>query len=171
VRQILAALPPPFPAPILLVQHIARGFTAGFARWLDRSVPSRVIVAEHGQRIESATVYVAPDDVHLGLGTGRRIVLSQGAPIGNLRPSANHLFQSAAHLGPRLAAVILTGMGRDGISGLAAVRNAGGRIVAQDEATSVVYGMPGEARAANLVDVVLPLQGIARQLTQWCGAG
>lgn len=169
VRRILSQLSPSFPAPILLVQHITRGFTAGFASWLDRNTPLRVGVALHRQRLEPGRVYVAPDDRHLGIGPGRTIAVSAAAPIGNLRPSANHLFESAAGFGPRHAAVILTGMGRDGVGGLAAVKAAGGRVIAQDAATSIIYGMPREARAANLVDLVMPLHAIARQLSTWCG--
>lgn len=169
VRRILAGLSPLFPAPILLVQHIAVGFTAGFATWLDRACALKVKLAIDGESVQAGIVYVAPDNRHLGLGPSRAIALSGGPPIHNMRPSANHLFRSAAFIGSRHAAVILTGMGRDGVEGLAAVKAAGGRVIAQDEATSIVYGMPGEARAANLVDHVMPLHAIARQLSLWCG--
>jgi two-component system chemotaxis response regulator CheB len=169
VRRILSGLTSSFPAPILLVQHIAVGFTEGFAKWLDRACALSVRVAGHGEQLEPGTVYIAPDNRHLGLGGRGTIALSNAQAIHNMKPSANHLFRSAAHLGARHAAVILTGMGRDGVEGLAAVKAAGGRVIAQDESTSIVYGMPGEARAANLVDLVMPLHGIARQLSQWCG--
>jgi two-component system chemotaxis response regulator CheB len=93
--------------------------------------------------------------------------LSAAAPVGSFRPSATHLFQSAAAaFGGRTVAVILTGMGDDGVAGLRAVHSAGGLVIAQDEGTSVVYGMPREAARAGVVNVVLPLPEIAQRLVE-----
>ncbi len=165
LQRILNDLPPEFPAPVLVVQHIARGFTAGLADWLAASSPLQVKVAEHGDLLTPRTVFVAPDDRHLGLADGGRVAVLATATVGGFRPSASVLFESAArHAGSRVAAVILTGMGSDGVAGLAAVRAAGGHVIAQDETTSVVHGMPGAAVEAGVVDRVLPLGEIAGHL-------
>lgn len=163
--EILSALPPDFPVPIVVVQHIAEDFVAGLAQWLTASCNLHVKIAEDGERLLPRTAYLAPDDRHLGVGTGLRALLSSAPAIGGFRPSASFLFQSAAAIcGKSLLSVILTGMGRDGVAGLHAVRGAGGRVIAQDEATSAVYGMPREAAAEGVVDLVLPLQEIAPRL-------
>ncbi len=163
---ILSDLPGDFRAPILLVQHVAHGFAEGFARWLDGASPLQVKVAEPGEPLMAGVVYVAPDGTHLGVARGRAAVeLSNEPPIGGFRPSANHLFRSvAASFGPFVTAVILSGMGRDGADGLVEVARAGGRVIAQDEATSVVFGMPGAAHEAGVVDLTLPLGGVAGTL-------
>jgi two-component system, chemotaxis family, protein-glutamate methylesterase/glutaminase len=113
------------------------------------------------------TVYVAPDDRHLGVTSGGDVVLSGSAPVGGFRPSATYLFESVAgDFGPAATAVILTGMGEDGVEGLRAVRRAGGRIIAQDQASSIVWGMPGAAVGAGLPDFVLPPEEIAARLVR-----
>ncbi len=164
LRDLLAALPASFPVPILVVQHIARGFVAGLAQWLDGETALDVRVARDGEAALPGTVYIAPDDRHLGVSGGHtvRVALSDAPPVGTFRPSASHLFESAGRaLGRALVAVILTGMGDDGVSGLRVARGLGGEVVAQDEETSVIYGMPREAARAGVVDVVLPLPEIA----------
>lgn len=165
VHQILADLPADFPVSILLVQHMSRGFMDGFAAWLDTAGPLHVQVAGDGQLLEPATVYVAPDDLHLGVAQRSRIALAGAPAINGFRPSANHLFASVAdQFGRAAVAVMLTGMGDDGCTGLAAVRREGGRILVQDEKTSVVFGMPGAAVQAGLADSTLPLPDIAPTL-------
>ncbi len=167
LQQILQALPRDFPVPMLAVQHIASGFTAGLAEWLNASCDLRVKLAEDGEPLRERTVYLAPDDRHLGLTRHGRIALSDAPAILGFRPSATHLFESvAAALGPGVVAAILTGMGADGVAGLSAVRAAGGVVIAQDEGSSVVYGMPREAVAAGVVDLVLPLHEIAAHLQE-----
>ena len=171
IRTILAELPHNFPAPILVVQHIARGFTAGLAHWLAGDTPLRVKLAELGERAEPGTVYIAPDDRHLGCQLDpageMRLVLDNGAPVGAFRPSASYLFQSTAEsLGAGVLAVILTGMGDDGVAGLRAVKARGGRVLAQDEASSVIYGMPREAARAGVVDAMLGVNAMARRLVE-----
>lgn len=161
LARVFADLPGQFPVPILVVQHIARGFVSGFASWLNGSCPLQVKVAEDGELLQPSTVYLAPDDAHLGLDTHFRVRHDHSAPINGFRPSATFLFQSVAKVvGPASVSAILTGMGQDGVAGLVAVKQAGGRIVAQDEASSVVFGMPGAAVAEGLADRVLPLAGI-----------
>jgi two-component system chemotaxis response regulator CheB len=167
LQRILSELPRDFPVPILVVQHIAAGFEEGLAHWLAGSCSFHVTVAEHHEPLTARTVYLARNGAHLGVDRSGRAVLSAAPPIGGFRPAATHLFASAARAyGASLVSVILTGMGRDGVDGLAAVRAGGGRVLAQDEATSVVYGMPREAAAAGFVDAVLPLPEIATRLTE-----
>lgn len=167
LRQVLGALPRDFAAPILVVQHIAKGFVEGFAAWLDSSSALSVRVARHGESLEPGTAYVAPDDAHLTVTREGLIALVRGAPLGGFRPSATALFESVARAyGEQCAAVILTGMGRDGVDGLRAVHVAGGYVLAQDERTSVVWGMPGAALAAGVVDLELPLDAIAPRLRE-----
>jgi two-component system chemotaxis response regulator CheB len=165
VHQILSDLPADFPVSILLVQHMSHGFMDGFAAWLDTAGPLRVQVASDGQLLEPATLYIAPDDLHLGVAQRSRIALAGAPPIQGFRPSASHLFASVAdQFGRAAIAVMLTGMGDDGCTGLAAVRREGGRILVQDEKTSVVFGMPGAAVQAGLADSTLPLPDIAPTL-------
>jgi two-component system chemotaxis response regulator CheB len=165
LHAILSTLPANFPVPIMVVQHIAEGFVAGLAQWLTASCNLHVKVAEQEERLLPRTVYLAPDDRHLGVRAGLHAVLSNAPAIGGFRPSATFLFQSAATVcGKSLLAIILTGMGRDGVAGLHAVRRAGGRVIAQDEATSAVYGMPREAVSEGVTDTVLPLQQITPRI-------
>jgi two-component system chemotaxis response regulator CheB len=165
LQRILNQLPADCAAPILVVQHIAEGFVAPLASWLNEGCDLRVRVAEEGEMLSPRTVYLAPDGLHLGVTTSGRVELSAAPPIGGHRPSGTHLFISAARsYGNRLTAVILTGMGRDGVDGLRHVKASGGWVVAQDEASSVVYGMPGEAAREGLVDVVLPPDDIGPHL-------
>ena len=168
LARILSELPGDFPLPVLAVQHIARGFVEGFAAWLNTFGALRAKVAEDGEALRSRTVYIAPDDRHLGLADRSTIALSSAAPVGGFRPSASFLFESVGRaFGSSAVAVILTGMGQDGVEGLQALRAAGGRVIAQDEETSVVFGMPGAAVDAGLVDLTLPLGAVALRLREF----
>lgn len=159
--QVLSRLPADLPAPILVVQHIAEGFVPGLASWLNALSPLPVKVAEPGEPVEPGRVYLAPDGAHLGLNGRLSIRLSNEPPLGGFRPSGSFLFESVARASGRAAlGVILTGMGRDGVEGLRVLRESGGRVIAQDEASSVVYGMPGAAVEEGLADHVLPLEAI-----------
>jgi two-component system chemotaxis response regulator CheB len=172
VQQVIANLPADFPLAILLVQHLAPGFVDGFASWLDTAGPLRVRVASDQEPLQPGTVYVAPDARHLGVAGHLRIALAEAPPINGFRPSANHLFASvASELGRSAVALMLTGMGDDGCKGLAALRRAGGRILVQDEQTSIVFGMPGAAIEAGLADLTLPLQDIAATLRSLVAPG
>lgn len=168
LARILSELPGDFPLPILVVQHIASGFVEGFAAWLNTAGGLRVKVAEHGEPLAPRTVYLAPDDGHLGIAPGRNtIVVSRTGPIGGFRPSATYLFESVAKaFGAAAISVVLTGMGRDGVEGLRAMRAAGARVIAQDQETCVVFGMPGAAIESGVVDVTLPLGAIALRLRE-----
>jgi len=167
LRDLLGALPPTFAVPVLIVQHISKGFVGGLVNWLAANTKLQVRVATATDTARGGVVYVAPDDQHLGIRQDGRILLSSTPAVGSFRPSATHLFQSAAAAyGGTMIAVILTGMGDDGVSGLRAVHAAGGLIIAQDEATSVVFGMPREAARAGVVSTVLPLPEIAPRLIE-----
>src|SRR5690606_28992989 len=112
LRRLLMDLPRTLPVPILIVQHIARDFTAGFAEWLAGSCALPVRLAVDGERLAPGVVCVAPDNVHLGITREGRIALSSAPPVAGFRPSATHLFESAGSAyGPRLLAIVLTGMG------------------------------------------------------------
>jgi two-component system chemotaxis response regulator CheB len=165
LQTVLAALPEGFPVPVLAVQHLSRGFVAVLARWLDSATALRVKVAEAGERLLPGVVYLAPDDLHLGVTPDGSVDLSAAPPREGFRPSASHLFRSAsAAYGDALLAVILTGMGSDGVHGLREAHAAGALVLAQDEASSVIYGMPREAVQAGVVGGVLPLHAIGPRL-------
>ena len=165
LQRILADLPADLPVPILVVQHIAHGFTGGLADWLGASCGLRVKVATPNEPLAPRTVFLAPDDRHLGVGDGQRIAVLDAPPVAGFRPSASFLFESAARaFGSAMAAVILTGMGSDGVAGLGAVRAEGGYVIAQDGGSCVVNGMPGAAVEAGVVDAVLAPEDIAIRL-------
>jgi two-component system, chemotaxis family, protein-glutamate methylesterase/glutaminase len=161
--ELLGALPRSFPIPILVAQHITVGFAEGLARWLDASVPLPVHIACAGERPERG-VWLAPDDAHMLLDPSGKLALRTGIPSDRNVPSGDELLRSiAARLGPDAVSVVLTGMGRDGADGTAAVRAAGGFTIAQDEATSAIFGMP-RAAAEGGVDRVLSLTEIGVEL-------
>ena len=171
LRTIFSQLDANFPLPILVVQHIAKGFTEGLAHWLAGGSALRFRIAESGEPLRAGTVYFAPDGRHLGVRRDHlhvlRIQLDDGPPLGTFRPSATHLFRSCAEqLGRNVLALILTGMGDDGVQGLRDVHRAGGRVMAQDEASSVIFGMPREALLAGVVHDVVPLDDVARRLRE-----
>ncbi len=162
LSSMLAALPKSFPAPVLVCQHISTGFTEGLARWLSSSTAMAVVEAVDGAVMSAGTVYVAPSGAHLKVGPGATLMLDDGPALMGFRPSCDALLSSAAELFQKRAiGVILTGMGRDGALGLREIRQRGGRTIAQDEASCVVFGMPREAIALGAAEEVLPLAEIA----------
>ncbi len=162
---LLSGLPKNFPLPILVVQHITAGFTEGLASWLESVCPLPVNVVRENALLAPGKVYLAPDDRHLVTASRALVTPNADPPMGGFRPSGTALFESVARdFGPSTIAIILTGMGEDGVVGLRAVDAAGGRIIAQDEPTSVVFGMPGAAIAAGLARSILPLDSIAPYL-------
>ena len=166
LSQLLGELPASFPIPILLVQHIAGSFVDGFASWLDSTIELSARVAEDGEFTQPGTVYVAPRNRHLSLTPGMRVALSDEPATSGFRPSANHLFQKCAQvLGSRCIGIVLTGMGNDGVEGLAALHAKGGLTIVQNEETSIVFGMPGAAVAVGVADAILPIEKIAGHLT------
>jgi len=158
-----------FPLPVLLVQHITGAFLAGFVSWLDGVCPLPVSVAEEGEVPEPGQVYVAPADRHLCL-AGACLHLGQGEAICSQRPSGTVLFESMARSQAHESlAVLLTGMGADGAQGMKAVRDAGGYTIAQDEESSVVYGMPGSAVELDAVCESLPIDDLAARVLDLVG--
>jgi two-component system, chemotaxis family, protein-glutamate methylesterase/glutaminase len=165
LQRLLSELPGDFPTPVLVVQHITPGFTQGLADWLNSTCDLHVKVAEPGELLRPHFVYLAPDDRHLGVTKRDTVAVSDSAPVGGFRPAGTYLFDSVAAIySSSVTAVILTGMGQDGVEGLRSIRRAGGRIFAQDEKSSVVWGMPGAAAAAGLPDLILPLEEIVARL-------
>ncbi|MEW5734041.1 MAG: chemotaxis protein CheB [Thermodesulfobacteriota bacterium] len=165
IQQILSGLGPAFPAPILVAQHMSRGFVQGFARYLAETTGVTVSVARQGEALAPGRVYLAPDDFHLLALPGLRASISDKPPVDGHRPSATVLFESVArHYGPSAVGVLLTGMGGDGARGLSALRAAGGFTICQDSDTSLVFGMPKKAVELNAARLVLPLSRIAPEL-------
>lgn len=163
---ILRQLPASFPLPILIVQHITEGFGAGLARWLDQQTCLVVSLANHGDELKPGHVLVAPDNYHMKVNNMGLVALSSEPPLHSVRPSANYLFHSVAQVyGATAAGLVLTGMGVDGAEGLLAMRQAGAYTIAQDEKSSVIFGMPAAAIALGAARQICPLEGIAGALT------
>jgi two-component system, chemotaxis family, protein-glutamate methylesterase/glutaminase len=165
LQTILSELPADFRVPILVVQHIAPGFVRGFAEWLDRCTKLRVRVAMQNEAIVPGGIYVAPDGWHMRVSAVGTISLSGEPPENGLRPSVSSLFRSlAATYGQQALGVLLTGMGKDGAEELRLIKEKGGITIAQDEESSVVYGMPGEAIRLGGATYVFPTARIAGAL-------
>jgi two-component system chemotaxis response regulator CheB len=163
IADILTGLGDKPAAPILVVQHMAAGFVAGFAKWLSNTAGFPVQVATAGTTAKPGEVYLAPDDRHMGINGRGQIVLDDGPLEEGFRPSADFLFRSAAvNRGAATLAVLLTGMGRDGAAGLAELKHAGALTIAQDEASCVVFGMPREAILRGAATYVLAPASIAQ---------
>ena len=168
LMRILQQLPSDYPLPILITQHISRGFTKGFVHWLDSVSSLRVKIAEPGELLRKNTAYVAAEDKHLGVASKRTVDVSDLPPIAGYRPSATYLFRSVARaFGDSAIGVILTGMGEDGVDGLRSIHEAGGKVFAQDKESCVVYGMPGAAIEQGVVDRQMTVDGIAREISKY----
>lgn len=165
LQTILSGLPRDFPVPVLIVQHIASGFVQGFVEWLAQSSGFPVDVAADGEHLLPGHAYVAPDGFHMRVGMGPRVTLSQEAPDNGLRPSVSSLFRSVAHVfGRHAVGVLLTGMGKDGAEELKLLKDKGAVTLAQDKASAVVHGMPGEAIRLGAATYVLPPDRMAAML-------
>jgi len=166
--QVLREIPADFPVPMLIVQHIARGFGQGMVDWLRGATRLQVETAQTGDTPQVGRILVSPDDSHLGIGADGRVLLRPQAHARELCPSADILFESVARVfGQKALGVIMTGMGRDGVEGLKRLKAAGGRVLAQDERSCVVFGMPKEAITAGVVDQVVSLDQMATTITEW----
>ncbi len=173
IRQVLEPMPANCPA-IMITQHMPAGFTRSFVNRLDGLCAMQVHEAEDGQRVLPGHVYLAPGGVaHMKLarsGANYVVQLVDTEPVNRHKPSVDVLFQSAAEVAGRNAiGLILTGMGKDGAQGLLAMKNAGSLTFAQDEATSVVFGMPREALLIGATDIALPLNQISERLLASAG--
>jgi two-component system, chemotaxis family, protein-glutamate methylesterase/glutaminase len=165
LTRVLPLLPASLPVPVLLVQHMPPVFTRQFAQRLDRLCALTVVEAADGTPLAPGTVHIAPGDFHLTIGSSgaaRRTALNQAPPENFCRPAVDVLFRSAvAAYDGAVLGVVLTGMGSDGRVGAGQIREAGGSVIAQDQATSVVWGMPGAVTQAGFADEVVPLGRVA----------
>ncbi|WP_369217198.1 chemotaxis protein CheB [Streptomyces flavofungini] len=167
----LGALGPDFPVPLLLVQHLDPRHRTVLDEVLERRTELPVRLAVDGTAAAPGTVYIAPPDRHLLVGPDGVLELTSTEPVHFVRPSADRLFESAAHAyGPRTLACVLTGTGVDGAQGALAVRAAGGSVIAQDPGTAEFPGMPQAAVDTGAVDFVLPLEEIAAVVSGLVGA-
>jgi two-component system chemotaxis response regulator CheB len=168
--ELIPQFPADFPVPVVIVQHMPPLFTRLLSERLNTLSPLEVQEGKQGQRLQSGQVWIAPGDYHMTVGRkGTEFVLglNHDAQENSCRPAVDVLFRSVAHtFGANVLAVVLTGMGADGTQGSAKIREAGGKVIAQDEASSVVWGMPGSVVAANLADRVCPLSGIAHEVVR-----
>ncbi|WP_211467103.1 chemotaxis-specific protein-glutamate methyltransferase CheB [Collimonas silvisoli] len=165
LQTILASLPRDFPVPLLVVQHIARGFMAGMAEWLNHTTGRQIHIASYGTYPLPGHAYLAPDDFHMGIDADSRIVLTREEPENHLRPSVSFLFRSLAEAcGPGALGILLTGMGQDGAAELRLMKDKGAITIAQDQESSAVYGMPGVAVALGGATHVLAADKIADAL-------
>ena len=172
LHTILSGLPHDFRVPIVVVQHIAPGFLQGFVDWLGRSTHVPVRIATHGERLVSGQVYLAPDGLQIRLAATGHISLATGEPENGLRPSVSCLFRSVANAyGRQAVGVLLTGMGKDGAAELRLMKEKGSITIAQDEESSVVHGMPGEAIRLGGASYVLASNRIAAALTSLAHRG
>lgn len=169
LRRVMGALPAKLSIPVVIAQHMPKVFTAILAEHLSREgLPAKEAV--HGEILKAGHIYVAPGDQHLTV-TGTpghfRANLDQNPPVNFCRPAVDPLFESCARAaGKGLVALVLTGMGSDGRTGARFVRDAGGYTIVQDQATSVVWGMPGAVAEARLADMILPLEAIGPELSK-----
>lgn len=168
LAELVPQFPADFPVPIVIVQHMPAMFTRLLAARLNNLSPLQVEEGREGQKLERGRVWVAPGDYHMTVtrkGTGCVLSLNQDPPENSCRPAADVLFRSLAQaFGENVLGVVLTGMGSDGTRGAAVIREAGGAMLVQDEASAVVWGMPGSIVAAGLADRVCPLNGIAPEI-------
>jgi len=170
LRMIFQALPGDLSIPIVTVQHITPGFAQGFARWLDGETALQVRIAANGERVEPGCVLLAPDDTHLTVAPGGIVRLDRSEPVKGQRPSATRLFDSVAQAyGAASIGVVLTGMGDDGADGLENLKRAGGYVIAQNEESCVVFGMPKVAIERGVVNQVLPPDKIAQVFRHFDG--
>lgn len=166
VQLLLRSLPTAFPVPVLIVQHMSPGFIQGFAEWLAQECARPVMVASHGAQALPGHVYLGPDGRHMGIDRSGRIVLANGEVQYGLCPSVAALFRSTSKCyGASAAGVLLTGMGKDGAEELKLMRDCGAITFAQDEESSVIHGMPGEAIRLGAATHVLPPDRIGQMLT------
>lgn len=163
--RILRELPAPGPWPVLIVQHMSEGFLGGMCRWLAGVTGHQIELARDGARLEPGVVLVAPDAHHLEIRDGRSVLVDR-LPVSGHRPSVDVLFESLAQStgAQEVLAILLTGMGADGAHGLERLRRAGAITYAQDEASSVVYGMPKAAADRGAAQEILSLDAIAQRL-------
>jgi two-component system chemotaxis response regulator CheB len=171
LAHVIPMLPPNFPLPILIVQHMPPGFTRSLAKRLDEASEIRVAEAEHGMILEPGKAFMAPGGLHLGLTASNKdraeIILTQDPKINNCRPAVDYTLRSAIEIfGKQILAVILTGMGKDGLESCRELATRGGCILAQSAEGCIVYGMPKAIAQAGLANIVSPLDEIPKNLVR-----
>jgi len=170
LQVLIPKLPASLPIPVVIVQHMPPIFTKHLADRLNQLSPLEVREASSGDAVQAGRILIAPGDYHMVMrreGTAVRIGLNQGTHEHSCRPAVDVMFRSVAETyGPNVLAVVLTGMGQDGARGCGMIRDRGGRTLIQDEATSVVWGMPGAVAHAGAADKVLPLEKLAAEIVQ-----
>ncbi|HEY9670885.1 MAG TPA: chemotaxis-specific protein-glutamate methyltransferase CheB [Waterburya sp.] len=167
INELLAQLPSNFPIPVICIQHICFGFLQGFIDWLATSCRLPIQIAKPGEIPKSGTIYFPPEQQHLELDNQGRFTCSNSPPFDGHRPSVTVTFQSVAKFyGKATVGVLLTGMGRDGAEGMQCIAQAGGLTIAQDETTSVIFGMPKEAIDLGAAKLILPIHAIAPKLLE-----
>ncbi len=165
IQLILSELSKDITVPILIVQHIGKGFTEGMVEWLGQATKFPIHLGQHGERPLPGHVYFAPDDMHMGVNNKGQLTLSKDGPINGLRPSVSYLFLSVKNaFRERAVGVLLTGMGKDGAQELKMMKDCGAVTIAQDEESSVVFGMPGEAQKLNAATYVMSVNNIHKIL-------
>ncbi len=169
LQEILSALPADFPVPILMVQHIAIGFTEGMASWLAQKSPLQVVLAQNGVVPVAGTAYIAPDDMHMTVTRGGAIRLLNAPPEHSVRPSVSVFFRSLAQYhAKQTLAILLTGMGKDGSAELKQLKDNGATTIAQDKASCIVFGMSGEAVKLGGATYVMNPPEIINQMKHLC---
>ncbi len=170
LQEVLTRLPGSLPCPTVIVQHMPPGFTKSLAERLNTLSELTVKEASDNDRLVAGTVYIAPGDFHLTLrreASGTYVKLNKEPAIGGLRPAVDPMMVSVAETyGTKAVGVILTGMGHDGAKGMQAIKRLQGRTIAEDQSTSVVFGMPKAAIEAGVVDTILPLPQVAEGIVQ-----
>ncbi len=167
IQSLLSGISGDFSVPILLVQHMADGFIPGFADWLNRTSNLPVRIAEENESILPGNVYLAPSGSQMILRPGGRISCTKDAGEFGLCPSVSHLFLSASRVyGAKALAVLLTGMGRDGVAEMKILKDIGAVTIAQDQESSVVYGMPGEAARIGAATHILSPKRIVKEIVR-----
>jgi two-component system, chemotaxis family, protein-glutamate methylesterase/glutaminase len=167
LQTIFDSLPANFPLPIVCVQHISHGFLDGLIQWLNITSKLPIQIARSGEIPQSGNIYFPPEKKHLELNGQRQFVCSDAPPVAGHRPAVDVTFKSIARIyGRNGAAILLTGMGKDGAVGMQAIQQAGGLTIAQDRETSVIFGMPKEAIELGAAKHILPLTKIAAFLSE-----
>lgn len=170
LKAVFAQLPASLPVPVVVVQHMPPLFTKYLANSLDTKSPLQVEEGEEGRVLQPGQAWVAPGNYHMVVrrkGTAVQLRLNQNPPENSCRPAVDVLFRSVAEVyGPNVLGVVMTGMGHDGLVGCEAIRDAGGTVIVQDKASSVIWGMPGSVARAGLADATLPLNAIAPAIVE-----
>jgi two-component system chemotaxis response regulator CheB len=170
LQNIFSKLSPGLSVPIVVVQHITTGFINGLVDWLEKTTPFSFHIADEKQLLLPGNVYFAPDNMHMGVRTNKTVFFSDDPPEHSIRPSVSFLFRSVCQsFGSKAIGILLTGMGKDGAQELKEMYDKNAITIAQDQESSTVFGMPGEAVRLNGARYILPPEDIVRRLNYWIG--